>query len=593
MNTTGRFGVLSEEDVRKAFEGRSKSSQILRAIRHEEWVRMHSEPDFEARGSAPMGRFLDMVKSFLPEDKYATFLGLLRFPLPSVDVVDAVFNDLADIFTGRDPVFSYQFHDPADADDWEWYRKEVLGEPGFWEGEAWRVFRSAINSVMVVDMPSERPDSDDPRPQPYIYFVPIARVIDYGKDERGRMVWVMFNDSFGGVTVIDCESYRRYERNGSDLGPLVLENRHTLATCPCRFFWDEPISIFDPDVKRSPITKVLSKLDWYVYSDVAKRQQDVSGSYPIYWGYEQQCDYEDGKGHRCQHGVLVGDNGAPFLGPDGQPSPCPVCSKHKVTGPGSFVTVPVPDEQAGQPNLGDPVGMLSVDAKSLQYSVDEMERQRKFIVDSCVGRDNTIINETSLADAQVEATYEKRSNVLERIKKGFESAQAWADSICCLARYGSSFMSVSISYGTDFFTLTVDSLQKRYEDARSGGASASELEAIRSQIMETEYRNDPQQRQRLRILREVEPYPGLTRNEVLNLWEKGRTDERTLELKMGFDSYVGRFERENDNITEFAVTVPFRDRVDTIKQTLYRYAEETVRERAGASHPGDLSGSGE
>jgi hypothetical protein len=111
--------------------------------------------------------------------------------------------------------------------------------------------------------------------------------------------------------------------------------------------------------------------------------------------------------------------------------------------------------------------------------------------------------------------------------------------------------------------------------------------------METEYRNDPQQRQRLRILREVEPYPGLTRNEVLNLWEKGRTDEQTLELKMGFDAYVGRFERENDNITEFAVAVPFRDRVDTIKQTLYRYAEETVRERAGASHPGDLSGSGE
>lgn len=590
---TGRFGVLSESDARRAFEKRDKYPQILRAIRHEEWVRMHSEPDFEPRGSAPMGRFLEMVKGFLPDDKFVTFQGLLRFPLPSVDVVDAVFNDLADIFTGRDPVFSYQFHDPADADDWEWYRKDVIGEPGFWEGEAWRVFRSAINSVMVVDMPAVRPDSDDPRPQPYIYFVPIARVINYGKDDRGRMVWVMFEDSFGTVTVIDSESYRRFEKDAGELGRLIVENRHALGACPARFFWDEPISIFDPDVKKSPITKVLMKLDWYVYSDVAKRQQDISGSYPIYWGYENECDYEDGKGHRCNHGVLVGENGAPYLGLDGLPTPCPVCAKHKVTGPGSFVTVPVPDEQAGQPALGDPVGMLSVDSDSLKYSVDEIERQRKFIVDSCVGRDNTITNETSLADAQVEATYEKRSNVLERIKKGFESAQGWADAMMCLARYGSSFMSLSISYGTDFFTLTVDSLQKRYAEAKAEGASASELDSIRRQIMEAEYRNDPQQRQRLFILREVEPYPSLSRNDVLNLWEKGRTDEETLELKMGFDSYVSRFERENDNITEFAVAVPFRERVDTIKQTLYRYAEETVRERAGASNSGDLSGSGE
>ena len=193
----------------------------------------------------------------------------------------------------------------------------------------------------------------------------------------------------------------------------------------------------------------------------------------------------------------------------------------------------------------------------------------------------------------MEATYEKRSNVLERIKKGFESAQGWADAVMCLARYGSSFMSLSISYGTDFFTLTVDSLQKRYAEAKAEGASASELESIRRQIMEAEYRNDPQQRQRLFVLREVEPYPGLSRNDVLNLWEKGRTDEATLELKMGFDSYVSRFERENDNITEFAVAVPFRERIDTIKQTLYSYAEETVRERADAPNAGDLSGTGE
>lgn len=591
-----RNGVLSGSDVTRAWKDRTKAPQIARACRHQQWIRMHAQPDFEpdATPVQPMADLLSMVKGFLPDDKYKTFCGLLRHPLPTVDVVDAVFNDLSDIFTGRDPVFSYQFHDPADADDWEWYRKEVLGEPGFWSTVAWRTFRTSINAVMVVDMPAEA-DGEDRRPQPYLYFVPIEAVLDYGTDDRGAMTWVMFRDSLGGITVIDSERYRRYALGTSgEPGDLILDNRHTLGVCPARFFWDEPISNFDPDVKRSPLTKVLNRLDWYIYSDVAKRQQDISGSYPIYWGYEQQCDYEDGQGHRCEHGRLVCEDGSPFMDKAGEPVPCPRCSQHRITGPGSFVEVRVPDASEGQPDLSKPVGMLSVDSASLKYSVEELERQRRGIVDSCVGRDNTIINETSLADRQVEATYEKRSNVLENVKKGFEAAQAWADGTICRLRYGSSYMSCSISYGTDFFTLTVDSLQKRYEDARKSGASSAELDAIRAQILEVEYRNDPQQRQRVRILREVEPYPTLSANDVLNLWEKGRTDAVVLELKMNFASYVSRFERENDNVTEFAVALPFRERVSIITKTLYKYAEETVREHAsGDSYPGEsLRGAG-
>lgn len=586
---------MSGRAVRQAYARRNKSRELLRARRHEDWVRMHAEPDFEPYPgiSVPMAQLMSMVKGFLPEDKYRTFEGLLRFPLPSVDVVDAVFNDLSDIFTGKDPVYSYQFHDPRDADDWEWYRKEVLGEPDFWSTTAWRVFRTGINSVMVVDMPAD-PDPTDPKAQPYIYFVPIGAVVDYGKDASGRMSWVMFHDSFGGLTVIDSERYRRYSLKDGEVGELLVDNPHTLSVCPARFFWDEPISNSDPDVKRSPITKVLSKLDWYVYTDVAKRQQDISGSYPIYWGYEQQCDYDDGQGHRCNHGTLVNADGTPWMSEAGIAYKCPVCQKHKVTGPGSFVEVPVPDEQEGQPRLGDPVGMLGVDSASLKYSVAELERQRKYIVDSCVGRDNSIVNETSLADKQVEATYEKRSNVLENVKKGFESAQSWADSLCCKARYGSSYMSCSISYGTDFFTWSVESLMDRYEKAKTEGASATELEAIRDQILETQFRNDPQQRQRMKILREVEPYPSMKASEVLNLWEKGLTDAVTLELKSAFPSYVAKFERENDNVTEFAVGLSFRERVDTISKTLYSYAEETVSERSGnAPDPGNLPLSGE
>ena len=75
--------------------------------------------------------------------------------------------------------------------------------------------------------------------------------------------------------------------------------------------------------------------------------------------------------------------------------------------------------------------------------------------------------------------------------------------------------------------------------------AAAELDALRRQIIQSEYRNDPAQIERMEILSNVEPYRDLGLNQVLNLWEKGVVDDVTMELKSGFADYIARFEREN------------------------------------------------
>ena len=45
-----------------------------------------------------------------------------------------------------------------------------------------------------------------------------------------------------------------------------------------------------------------------------------------------------------------------------------------------------------------PVDITTVDRKSLDYNVEELKRLETRIINSCVGVDNTILNETSLAD---------------------------------------------------------------------------------------------------------------------------------------------------------------------------------------------------
>ena len=142
-------------------------------------------------------------------------------------------------------------------------------------------------------------------------------------------------------------------------------------------------------------------------------------------------------------------------------------------------------------------------------------------------------------------------------------------------RYGEQFVSAKINYGTDFYIFDVAELRERYKMAKESGSSESELDALQNQIIETEYRNNPTQRQRMLTLDELEPYRHLTRAEVIELWQKGVIPESTMKIKLNFADYVRRFERENTNILEFGTQIPFAKKIDTINQTFALYASES------------------
>ena len=117
---------------------------------------------------------------------------------------------------------------------------------------------------MVVDMPLEA-DASDERPQPYFYFVPISEVISYEVNRMGdSMDWIIFQ-SGNRLFVIDDVSYRTFAFEGRKIGAMLTENAHELGYCPARFFWNDPLYLSEPDVKRSPLSKELSALDWYLF----------------------------------------------------------------------------------------------------------------------------------------------------------------------------------------------------------------------------------------------------------------------------------------------------------------------------------------
>lgn len=563
--------VLDLSSINREILHPSKRESIQRAIAQQEWIKMHTDTNLDFVNTLPYRKFLAFVKSQLPEDKFLTAINNLKFPLPTNSITKSIFVKLSKLFDGRNPAFNYQFHNTQERDDWEWYRQEVLDEPNLWSQKAWRFFQTEINCVMVVDMPEEY-DTTDRYPQPYSYFVPISDVISYSVNDKSKcMNWIIFKNDKR-VIVIDGETYRTFEWDGKEV-KMLSENAHGLGYCPAKFLWNEPLSLSLPDIKESPLSKKLSALDWYLFKSLGVKHLDTYASYPIYSAYEEECDYVDNEGNACHKGHLQKPDGSFLTDVSGNLVVCPLChGKKQLAGAGSFISVPIPTE--GQPDLRHPVDITTIDEKSLKYNVGELERLERDIISACVGVDNTIINETSLADKQVDATYESKDAVLNRIKKGFEEAQEWHDSTCCRLRYGSSFISASVNYGNEFYTLTPEVLRKRYNEAKEGGASESELDALRQQLLETQYRHNPTQLQRMVILNDLEPLRHKTFDEVERLRENGLVSKEVAILKSDFSAFISRFERENDNILEFGVNIPYSEKINNIYKTLISYAEQ-------------------
>lgn len=566
---------LELERIKKEITEPRKRATISKAVRHQNRIKFHAQTNVTPLMCLPTTDFLAWVQNLIPHDKFKIFKTLFRYPVRTNEVTGICFDKLSRIFDGRNPAFNYQFMNSEQRDDWEYYRQDVLREPEVWSTKGWEFFKTEINSVLIVDLPAEQNPADR-YPAPYFYWLPIESVITFEANRTtGVMDWIIFRQHDKRIAVIDNERYRIFrESDGGNIGELLVDSPHDLGYCPARFFWSEPMNLQEPDVKQSPLTKELEALDWFLFFHISKRHLDMYGAYPIYSGYEQSCDFSNAEnGDYCDGGFLKDKQGYYRLDQAGLLMRCPKCGDKRIIGAGSFVEIPIPDGDK-QPDLRNPVQMLTVDRGSLEYNVEEEKRLRENIITAVVGQNEEVTQREAFNEQQVMAAFESQSTVLNRVKKGFESAQQFVDETVCRLRYGSLFVSAKVNYGTEFYLYDANELRNRYKAAKESGASEAELDALQNQIIETEYRNNQTQLQRMLILAELEPYRHLTRNEVLDLYGRNLITENELRIKLNFANFVRRFERENTNLLEFGTQIPFADKIRVITNKFNEYASE-------------------
>lgn len=568
--------ALELNQIKQILKKPSKRQVIQKAVNMQRRLRFHTETNTAISDiNQPTTIFLQWVKTLLPKDKFNIFLQLFKFPLPTPAVVEDVYRELERVFYSRNSSSSYQFTDSEFAEDWANYKKNSLNEPEVWKTTGWKRMQVSPNSILVVDLPQIQKSS---RPEPYFYWLEIDAVIDYqlSKFDDNVFEWLIFNQSNHQIAVFDDTYVRIYQLNEkNEIRSLVSEASHDLGYCPARFFWSTQLNEKNKDLKKNPITKELSNLDWYLFFALSKQHLDLYAPYPIYSAYEADCNFENNEtGDYCDGGFLRNAKGEYKIFNDGTVERCPCCSEKRIAGPGSFLEVPVPNQSEGVADMRNPVQITTIDKDSLDYNVSECARLKNEIVISVVGSGGTVSEKEAINETQVTANFESKTSVLNALKTNFELAQKFIEDTICKLRYGDAFISSSISWGTEFYVFTVTELYSKYKQAKENGASNSELDAISQQILEVEYRNNPLVLQRMLILKQLEPYPHKTLDEVIKLFEKGLLDEKLVKLKISFNTLVDRFERENINIIEFASKKPLRDKINIITNKLLEYVTE-------------------
>lgn len=574
--------ALDLNQIKQILQKPTKRQVIQKAANMQKRLRFHTETNIAVSDiNQPTALFLDWVRNLLPKDKYNIFLQLFKFPLSTPAVVEDVYRELERVFYSRNSSSSYQFTDSELAEDWADYRKNKLNEPDIWKTVGWKKMQVSINSILVVDLPQIQMSV---RPEPYFYWLEIEDVVDYEMVNDTEFKWIVFRQPNRRIAAFDDTYIRVYQLNEkNEIASLVSEATHNLGYCPARFFWSTQLNEKNKDLKKNPISKELSNLDWYLFFSISKQHLDLYAPYPIYSAYAADCNFENNEtGDYCDGGFLRNSSGEYKILNDGTVEKCPCCSEKRIAGPGSFLEVPIPNQAEGIVDMRNPVQITTIDKDSLTYNVEECVRLRNDIIVSITGSGGTVSEKEAINETQVAANFESKTSVLNALKTNFELAQKFVEDTICRFRYGSDFISSSISWGTEFYVFTVKELYNKYEQAKTNGASESELDAITQQILEVEYRNNPLVLQRMLILKQLEPYPHKTLDEVLKLHEKKLLNENYVKLKINFSTLVERFERENINIIEFASARTFSEKIKLITDKLLDYVREE-NDQAGVS----------
>lgn len=578
------------QELKKLLEEPKSKQAIEDAKRREELIRFHSQANFSQFENPYALR--DFLDCFLREivtnyDQYNLYRLMLQFPLDTNPLMSEIYGALWKIFEGKDPVYNAEFLTPTAEEDWKQYREDWEMDK-FWSHMAWKEFMCHSESFIITDLPAEQTSS---LPEPYSYFLRIGNVIDYAmKMEPGEweeLEYIIFRVDKTRMAFFDTTAYQIFEtkEDSNDIVRELMVVPHGLGYCPAtKLVHGE-----------HPVCRFLTKLKKLLVSYLGQDITDFSIANPVWWVYEQDCDFEDPNTYDyCDGGFLRHAGGDYIIAGDRKLMKCPKC-QGRFRGHGTVLELPVPDGDGKA--LGTPAGVIVTPVENLEYGSKRVKEREDEIYYGLVGYGSETPNDKAVNKQQVRALQESTEDKLNHLQKTFERAQQRTEATLAKLRYGPSFVSLSVSYGQTHYIDKPEDVLVMYQQSRGKGDSDTILDGIYDHYMMLKYKNNPEQLQTEKILWNLEPYRHRTIAEVREMYRNFEVSFEDYYIKSNFSSLIARFERENISVLEFGSALNFDKKIEAIYQTLVSYAkaiqtttEERRKQRAAEEQAGNGGG---
>ncbi len=579
------MAILSNEQALLVIKNPVNRRELDEALKHDNRISMHADPVLEVKDyTAAHKNFKAWVRSQIEDGKYKRFESLFTPPIYTNELLDSIYKELEKVFEPRNAFKRFDFASMELEGEFIEHLKG-LNDKAFWQNEWWGAFKSAINSVLVVDMPFEQTTK---RPQPYPYIVDTSDIIDM-VNTKIRVVNASSDDvSYTYKTeyvaywvnpvtcnVIDDVQYRQYRKDKKGKLTLILEADHNLGYCPAKQVYSEPLGRKESIKKKSPITASLRQLDWVLLYQIAEEYIDLYAPFPIISMYDYKCDYKNEQGAECTSGILEWESQD---GKNRGTEECPKCKTSDVMFPGTRFKVPAPSDSSDPDNLNN-ITFVSADIKNLEYITDKREGKEINIRQKVVGIGSVEDSNQAKNADQIAARFESKKTVLRNIAKNLEIIQKWTYDTYGRLMFMDMYKGSSVFAGDEFFLQTSTQQTKFFEEMKASGLPEAELTMQLEQVTQTLHKDNPNQMARGVFLSFVEPYRGKNIKEIIEISEKLSRSLNPIDvtIKVNFDEYIRRYELEEITLKELMEQdISFETKVNLIKRKLKEYAEEEV-----------------
>lgn len=518
---------------------------IARGILHSRRLTFHNDSTVTSIDTIGtyLNDYLSWISKILPSDKYDRFVELMHYPLPTNELLGSIYKNLARVFEAEDATFNLRFDDKnllADFNNYFNHKK--------FQTRAFRAMQTSIDSIVVCDSPDIQTDDLS---NPYYYIVDISQVFDI-EIITNEITLLIYKNGENAIAM-DPEYIRKYEKRGDDY-VLIIEIKNKLGRVPARMLWDDLLMSNNNINRKSPITAILGKLDKLLFDYVSRDYAELYGKYPILVSYTIAKKFNTGPDDAKNDG-----KGKHFLGA------------------GAIIENPAPQSKEETDLNLNAVRFVNADPAILKFIDERLSADAVDIFESVVGTGGEFVNDQAKNEKQIKAGFESKMDVINNLKKNFQSIHSWVVNTICEMRYGAGvYKGCEIDYGNEFYLVSPNEILNAIGGTQFNDLPELIIMDMTHRFFSATYRTDKEKQLRYEIMRDLDPFPAMKINDVFTLYSANPNiiGEEKMIIKTHFEEFIQRFERENIPITQFGNQLVYRVKIETIYKQFQTYAKE-------------------